>query len=384
MAGKAPCELNEKCIVPEEHLSNMMVLDDGTKETENKGVNEVEETSTRGKKNGRSGVLWASNLTYNTKATELERFITKAAPVKTVKIVTDGKGCYGYVVMEKQQDALNCVTLLNKAILGGRPITLSLNEPGSQIDTVEEWRKFKPKFKYRHSPDPLTTKFDNSSRPPMRRSGYRRESSEEDLCYSREEMIRKIRHEQRQRELEFRLDRERRKLRFERELFERQRREIFRLDKERRKIERERLEVLQERSELERQLQKVAKSKPIRTDREGLGKKSGMKTYAPADNLRITKSVDDSSNRNVQKIEVMVRKYCPGNSACNKPFTGGHQNLHREPLRPQWSCGEAWGGIPTNCQERNFPPYGGANYPTNPVEYPRFEPYTYTAAGRKY
>ncbi|KAF2897685.1 hypothetical protein ILUMI_08479 [Ignelater luminosus] len=273
-----------------------------------------------------SRILWVSNVTQSIRASELKQYISNIGKVVTAKIVTDGKKCYGYIVMDNAEDASKCIKNLNNAYFEGRKLTFSFTRPqksGTEKkedqpkstsesgklskstkkdvsitnDTDEaklkskttkaEMKRKRPSCsrspsnritKRLSSHDPLTTKFDfetkgksrsrRTSRSTSRydRREYVREKEERDRLKrrlleeqrrNRDEMIRQIQREEKHREMEFKLEQERRKLQLERELFEKERRELTRLDAERRKIERERLEVLQQRSKLQEEIQKT-------------------------------------------------------------------------------------------------------------------------------
>ncbi|KAF5284403.1 hypothetical protein FQA39_LY17078 [Lamprigera yunnana] len=269
--------------------------------------------------NSESKFLWVSNINHSLKAAELKQFITKVGKVVTAKIVTDGKKCYGYVVMDNFEDANECLKVLNNTTFEGRKITVSFMRPAtsnvyknkdsanidgkdkieSKIRNETQGSKYSKPKKRRsikslskktrnssipksrsvsrkcRSRDPLTIKFDSQNgfyrrgksrsserqsyeylRSKLERDRLRRRLLEEQ-SRSREEVMREMRREEKQRELEFKYEREHRKLQFERELFERERMEFYRLDVERRKIEKERLEVLQERSKLEKEYQET-------------------------------------------------------------------------------------------------------------------------------
>ncbi|KAK5641190.1 hypothetical protein RI129_009737 [Pyrocoelia pectoralis] len=368
---KVNSEGDSLILTADDELESEIFLSDKTKTNEVKsGLGTISGVESDGKplndkENKSPGLLWVSNITHSVKAMELKQFISKVCRVSTAKIVSNGKDCYGYVVMENQQDANKCVKTLNNTNFEGRKITLSITKTMPKSEQEKHTTKLKTKsrraIRTRNSPDPLTIKFDDKSRQQRWRSKisareklnnyrFRRRLLEEEWRNGNE-IIREMRREERQRELEFRLDRERRKLQFEMELFERQRREIFRLDAERRKIERERLEVLQERSKLEQQLQKsrvkVKSSifKPVQVTRKATdysnfikpkysaplvsririkttsrkvgkeGRNEDMKIYAPSENVKVVRKMEGpGTNRNVKSIEVMVRKYCADDS----------------------------------------------------------------------
>lgn len=230
-----------------------------------------------------SKVLWILNISSTVKATELKQFVSKSGRVLAAKIVTDGKKCYGYVVMENVEEAKECLKTLNNTYLDGKKITISMSRPAvetkpndcEEIKTNKDSNNEKRRRSNsrsselirRRSSDPLTTKFgrwkgrspsvdnyDQHFREKLERDRLKRQLLEEQRR-NREEMNRQIHREERHRHAEFRLEQERRKLQLERELFEKERRELMRLDVERRKIERERLEILQERTKLEEELQ---------------------------------------------------------------------------------------------------------------------------------
>ncbi|KAF5280037.1 hypothetical protein FQR65_LT03292 [Abscondita terminalis] len=258
-----------------------------------------------------SRFLWVSNITNSIKATELKQFLSKIGKVITAKIVTDGKKCYGYVVMDNIQDGKECVKILNNTMFEGRKITVSFTRPArdkKESSSVNDNKENKAKFnnetvvdkKYTKSKDRIKSPSRNnrdssktrsnslrkhSSRDPLttifkcKNQSYRKKRSSHEISSTdflrdklerdrlkrrileeqrrrRDEMMREMHREEKQRELEFRLERERKKLQFERELFERERRELYRLDAERRKIEKERLEIMQERTKLEKEYQK--------------------------------------------------------------------------------------------------------------------------------
>lgn len=68
--------------------------------------------------------LWVSNLSPETKATDLKRLFSRHGKLLGAKIVTSartpGARCYGYVTMANMDDADRCIRFLHRVELHGR------------------------------------------------------------------------------------------------------------------------------------------------------------------------------------------------------------------------------------------------------------------------
>ncbi|KRT84494.1 RNA binding protein, partial [Oryctes borbonicus] len=92
---------------------------------EEKSSGENSETATHSKVKGISDSqnrnLWITNISQNTRATELKQALSAYGKVIGAKVVINarypGACCYGYVKMETVEDANNCITKLNNTEL---------------------------------------------------------------------------------------------------------------------------------------------------------------------------------------------------------------------------------------------------------------------------
>ncbi|XP_018322645.1 scaffold attachment factor B2 isoform X5 [Agrilus planipennis] len=72
--------------------------------------------------------LWITNISQNTRATELKQALSEYGKVIGAKVVINAKYpgacCYGYVTMETAEDADNCIAKLNNTELNGQIIKI--------------------------------------------------------------------------------------------------------------------------------------------------------------------------------------------------------------------------------------------------------------------
>ncbi|XP_018321752.1 SAFB-like transcription modulator [Agrilus planipennis] len=250
----------------------------------------------------KSRVVWVSNLKRSTKATDLKQHLNKFGKVITTKIVTDGRRCFGYVVLESCKDAANCINNLNDSEYEGAKITIATTKPivenknnpkedekskstggensksnkkrAHSKDSKGRKEKSKSKTiikitKRRRSPsmDPLTTKFDDKHfsriKDDRMEREYLREKQEkerlkrrlaEEMKRSRDEMNRLREKEEKQRQRELKLELERKRLRLEKEMLERERREMMQLEEEKCKIEKEKISLMRQKLEMEKSI----------------------------------------------------------------------------------------------------------------------------------
>lgn len=230
--------------------------------------------------------LWISNVSTYSKASDLKQFFSKHGKVNTAKIVTDGRHFYGYLSFETPDDAERSMKKLDGAIFEDKKLKLSYTRPDQEAPSETTEKRIKrcsveQKLKTNTDQnDVSTTKFkissksDTKSRSPSFREkqlerDYLREKRETERLkrrmHEQEELNRLERRRQRQREeerreLEWKLEMQRKQLEIEREMFEKERKDLMRLNEVRRKIEEERLEILKEREKVKDALRKVRKS----------------------------------------------------------------------------------------------------------------------------
>lgn len=221
---------------------------------------------------GRS--VWAMNVSRSSKASDLKQHFSKYARVSTAKIVTDGRSYYGFLSFETHEDAEKCMEKLNGVYFDNRKLKLSFTRPKLKSrEVTPEKRKAKRKSHEKDSaPDSGKSKKKDKSpshREKQLEKDYLREKRETERLKRRiqeqEEQIRLERRRQRQREeekreLEWKLEMQKKKLNMEKEMFEKERKDLLRLEEVRRKIEEERLEVFKEKAKVKDTLRSVKKS----------------------------------------------------------------------------------------------------------------------------
>ena len=106
---------------------------EGTKNTTSGNVTDTKRSSGDGIKG-----LWIANLASETRAADLKSIFSNFGKVVSAKVVTsssaNSKRYYGYVVMEKSQDAQACVDNLNNTEIHGKVISVQKrkDEPGNK------------------------------------------------------------------------------------------------------------------------------------------------------------------------------------------------------------------------------------------------------------
>lgn len=244
--------------------------------------------------------IWVSNVDKTTKATSLKLHLGAFGKIQLAKIVTNGKECFGYVVMESHDDVVNCIKNLQNSIFEGKTITLSDKAPDKRqrekqqevpskdinkvviknekqevvkkqsqsIDSRDD-RKSKSKTRsiYRKSPssDPLTLRV--GDRKQREYSEERRQMEDlERKRFAREQISAERRvfefrkreiERERQREIERQKEREKELRRREKLENERQKHIEMKLEKERKKLEYERKMIEKEKLELLRYKRKL-------------------------------------------------------------------------------------------------------------------------------
>ncbi|KAK9718948.1 SAP domain [Popillia japonica] len=106
--------------------------------------------------------LWITNISQNTRATELKQALSAYGKVIGAKVVINarypGACCYGYVKMETVEDANNCISKLNNTELNGQIIRIEkvrpehLN-PNLNINKRADREKSRPKSSTVNKPD---------------------------------------------------------------------------------------------------------------------------------------------------------------------------------------------------------------------------------------
>merc|ERR1712083_727745 len=95
------------------------------------------EKSSGNEKEKESCALWVSGLSSTVQAMDLKNTFTKYGKVAGAKVVssarTPGARCYGYVTMGTVEEALKCVSELNKTELNGKVITVERDKKGTGI-----------------------------------------------------------------------------------------------------------------------------------------------------------------------------------------------------------------------------------------------------------
>ncbi|GJQ72191.1 hypothetical protein Trydic_g3283 [Trypoxylus dichotomus] len=226
--------------------------------------------------------LWITNVNKTTKATDLKMYLAAFGKVQLAKIVTDGKECFGYVVMESHEDVMNCMENLQNSSFEGKHIVLSdkvpdkkrsekLNDALKDKDTKKsdkpkkskssEQKDGKPGTKSEYnkvSPsDPLTLKVSHSKekgyleerrrveelerkrfirdRISAERKAFERKRREMERAREKErekqrEHEREVRRREsvRQRLIEIKLEKERKELEYQRKMIEKEKLELLR------------------------------------------------------------------------------------------------------------------------------------------------------------
>ncbi|KAI1280423.1 SAFB-like transcription modulator [Halotydeus destructor] len=224
--------------------------------------------------------IWISNLSNETRASDLQTLFKKHGKVVSAKIITNtkipGARLYGLITMETAEQAEKCILALHKTELNGKPIHVGKNRPVENVRPPLRKREISKKSKSRsrsrsRSPGfrrrlPLRRPFGVSGLrrgmntrggpvnsgfrpigPPLRRSEpegrFRRERDRDfgDRDRRHAELERQD-SERRAREERERLEREKEKLRIERERLEKEKAELLRLERERARQEREKIE----------------------------------------------------------------------------------------------------------------------------------------------
>merc|ERR1719422_2179938 len=115
--------------------------DDKSKDAEsskNGDASAKEKESANGKSEegeNESCALWVSGLSNTVRAMDLKNTFAKYGKVTGAKVVssarTPGARCYGYVTMGTVEEALKCMSELNKTELNGKVITIERDKKGS-------------------------------------------------------------------------------------------------------------------------------------------------------------------------------------------------------------------------------------------------------------
>lgn len=223
------------------------------------------------KEKSNTHALWVYNILKTTKATDLKSHLSKFGKIVSAKIVTDGENCYGYVLLNDQEDVKQLIANLDNTHFEGKKITLSLRNPVKESRNRKKTpprrsltRKVEGKHQ-RHSrelskPKRLTHKHavrrsplrrSRSERPRIivetRRSNVRNSSRENSKLRksstvrtkerSRERSVKRKRsyddwkEDERRKEIEMKLNDARKKLQKEKELFQKEKLELLRLQK---------------------------------------------------------------------------------------------------------------------------------------------------------
>lgn len=251
----------------------------------------IEENETDRK--DRNRFLWVTNVNKSTKATDLKMHLAAFGSIQLAKIVTDGKECFGYVVMESHEDVVNCMKNLQNSMFEGKQIVLSDKIPekkrneksveGAKDKEARKAEKRKNRSKSSESKDTRSIKSENKRTPPSdpltlrvldsKQKGYseerrrveeleRKRFVRDRLSAERREFERKRREMEREREREKERQREREREReMRRRENERQKLIEMKLEKERKKLEYERKMIEREKMELLRYKRKLFKEK---------------------------------------------------------------------------------------------------------------------------
>ena len=260
-------------------------------------TNVIRTTSSNDKKNVEGcRNLWVCNIPTTTRANDLKQMFAKYGKVIGAKIVVNtrspGAKCYGYVTMDTEKDADNCIRSLNNSDLKGRKITIEKVSSEHDVASLSSRRSRKSVDTTKNDENGKKDRKETSSRShSVRKSvsltrdvkGKSKETSKEKdvvaekvkarektrvdwekelsrerdrLVKQEERMRREMQDRQKQMEKRFRdeerrLERDREDLRREREKLENEKAELWKMEREKAKLERERLE--REKEELRRQ-----------------------------------------------------------------------------------------------------------------------------------
>lgn len=258
--------------------------------------------------------LWVSNISRDSKASDLKQYFVKVGKVNTAKIVTDGKNFYGYLSFETREDAERCLRKLDGSTFEAKKLKLSFARPNHDSSSSNEITEKRRKSSIEHKSkkksdnyDPLTTRFKTKSRSPINRvkqleRDYLREKREAERLKRRiqeqEELNRLERRRQRQREdeqreMEWKLQMQRKQLQIEREMFEKERKDLMKLDEVRRKIEEERLEIMKEKERVKDALRNARKSES----------KKRVETEKAEEKKRVKSKICDASRNKSKSME---------------------------------------------------------------------------------
>eukprot|EP01101_Sappina_pedata_P010011 TRINITY_DN61_c0_g1_i1.p1 TRINITY_DN61_c0_g1~~TRINITY_DN61_c0_g1_i1.p1 ORF type:complete len:312 (+),score=165.00 TRINITY_DN61_c0_g1_i1:132-1067(+) len=129
--------------------------------------------------------VFVGNLSFKTKANELAEEFANAGKVVTATIITRGTRSlgYGFIEMEKEEDAHKAVALLNKRNLNGRDINVEVARPRDEALVAERREKRQQEIAQRKQSAPSSDAPRNRStsrrrRPARRQTGERKEKSE--------------------------------------------------------------------------------------------------------------------------------------------------------------------------------------------------------------
>lgn len=112
--------------------------------------------------------LWIYNISKTTKATNLKFYLSKFGKIVSTKIVTDGESCYGYAVLNKEDDLKRLMNNLDNTYFEGKKIKLSLKNP------VKENRRYHQSNNLRKS---LTRKVDINNRQSNESCNFRKHNT---------------------------------------------------------------------------------------------------------------------------------------------------------------------------------------------------------------
>lgn len=304
-------------------LGNVQKSDDSSKSSkQEKGKVSQKDDSKLGRISG--NFIWVYNISQSAKATSIKSYLSKFGKVVTAKIVTDGKTYYGYVVMDKSEDAQKCIDNLDNTYFEGKKIKLSFKGPDKINDSKKENRQ---------SNERQLSTVRKEPRKARRSLTRKVRESSRDISESRRRERENLQEERRRRELESKLEEAQRKLDRERILFEKEKQEFLKLkkrlaDNERMDIKKQKDILKKEARLLEEDLQKRKRSESLEFDRRQL----------------------DTERKHL--------KHYP--SPPKRPIRYEEKKMHLPPPPPK-ICKEP----PIDCKIKNRSPFGEKLKPTN-------------------